>query len=172
MTGRRLVALLLLALAPAALGAQRSGVGGFGRGRIPGSLAREPGVVIPRQVNVINLLIGSRQEIALSDSQFVRVIALKRVLDSTNAPTMRKLDSVARLFRGGAPLFSEPSVARRDSLAEARATVQELIAIVKENNDSARDQAYALLGEQQLLKAREIEAKAEKAIADEAKKKP
>jgi hypothetical protein len=173
MARRTLLALSMVLFVPAALVAQRPGMGGFGRGRIPGSLAKEPGIVIPTQVNAVNLLIQHRQEVALSDSQFVRVIAIKRALDSTNAPVMRKLDSVARLFRGGTPLFSDPSVARRDSLAEARAMVREWPAIVRETNESARDRAYQMLGETQRSKAETIEAAAEKAIADdEAKKKP
>ena len=167
------IALSMALLAPAALVAQRPGIGGFGKGRIPGSLAKEPGIVVPAQVNAVNLLIQHRLEVALTDSQFVRVIAMKRTLDSTNAPVMRKLDSVARLFRGGTPLFSEPSPARRDSLAEARLMVREWTAVVRENNESARDLAYRLLGEAQRMKAETIEAAAEKAIADEeAKKRP
>ena len=167
---RLLVALALISAAPAALFAQRSGAGGFGHGRLPGSLTRETGLVVPQQVNMINLMIQHRQEIALSDSQFMRVIGFKRALDSSNAPTMRRLDSLSRLFRGGTPIFSEPSIARRDSIAEARSVMRELLAAVRENNDAARDKAYELLNEQQLLKAREVESAAEKALAEEEKK--
>lgn len=119
---------------------------------------------------MLNLLILHRQEVALSDTQFVHVIALKRTLDSTNAPLMRKLDSVSRLFRGGRPIFAETSPARSDSVAEARAVVRQTNAAVHENNASARDKAYELLNEQQLLKAQEIEAKAEKALEPPPKK--
>ena len=113
-------AALLVLFAPAALIAQRGGgIGGFGNGRGPGNLTRESGLVIPKQVNPINLLIEHRPELGLSDSVFLRVIAMKRTLDSTNAPSMRRLDSLARLFRGGKPLFSDPSPERIDSIAEA-----------------------------------------------------
>ena len=156
---------------PAIAGAQRSGIGGFGRGRDIG-LKREPGLVVPKQVNMINLLIERRQDLALSDSQFARVISLKRVLDSTNAPVMRKLDSVERLFRKGPPMFSNPSPTRKDSLAEARGVVRQATGIIHDNNAAVRDQAYALLNEQQLVAAQALEAKAEKAIEDDAKKKP
>jgi hypothetical protein len=166
LTRRRILAVCLVVLTPALAIAQRGGLGGLGRGRGPGDLAREPGVVVPKQVNMINLLIERRQDVALSDSQFVRVIAFKRQLDSTNAPLMRKLDSVQRIFRGGTPMFSEPSVPRRDSLYEARAVVRETVAAVHENNSAARDRAYALLNMQQLIKAQGLEAKAEKAIED------
>jgi hypothetical protein len=163
---------LLVGLTPALALAQRGGGGGFGRGRGPGNLARESGLVIPQQVNMINLLIQHRQDVALSDSQFVRVIALKRGLDSTNAPSVRRLDSLSRLFRGGTPIFSEPSRARRDSIAEAGFVMRDLVAAVHDNNATARDKAYELLNEQQLLKAREIESKAEKAIEEASKTKP
>src|SRR6185436_19489326 len=53
--------------------------------------------------------------LSLTDSQFVRLIALKRTLDSTNVPLLRKIDSVQRLFKNGVPIFSSPSAARLDS---------------------------------------------------------
>jgi hypothetical protein len=157
----------LLLIAPAVAIAQiRPGGGGFGRGRGPGILTREPGIVAPKLVNAVNLMIEHRQELSLTDTQFVRVIAIKRVVDSTNAPLMRRIDSVERLFRSQ-PIFSEPSAAHRDSVAEGRLTVQEATAGIRENLGAARDEAYALLSAQQLAKAQEIEAKAQKAIDDE-----
>jgi hypothetical protein len=152
---------------PVLLGAQT--MGGFGRGRGPGKLVREPGIAIPKVVNAVNLMIEHRQELALSDTQFARVIAIKRTLDSTNATFFRKLDSVQRLFRGG-PIFKDPSPERRDSLAEARSVVQEAIGAITENNGTARDEAYAMLSIQQLATAQNLEAKAEQEIADEAKR--
>jgi hypothetical protein len=154
---------------PAMASGQR---GGFGRGgRVP-NIAREPGLVIPKPINVINLLIARRQDVALSDSQFKQVISLKRELDSTNAPQMRKLDSLDRLFRGGTPMFSAPNAARRESLAEARAVMREAVAAVTDNNASARDRAYALLSEPQLDKAKAIEIEAAKAAEEQEKRKP
>jgi hypothetical protein len=158
----------LCALAvPVASGAQT--IGGFGRGRGPGRLVREPGIVVPKVVNAVNLMIEHRQELALSDTQFARVIVIKRALDSTNAPLVRKLDSVQRLFRGG-PIFSDPTPARRDSLAEARSVVQEAIGAITENNGTARDEAYGMLSVQQLATAQSLEAKAEQALEDEARR--
>lgn len=107
----RLVCLGLLA--PAFALAQRPSLGSLGRGKI-GQLSHEPGIEIPAIVNPVNLLIEHRQELALSDTQFKRVIGIKRALDSTNAPLVRKLDSVARVFKTK-PLFTEPSPERRDS---------------------------------------------------------
>jgi hypothetical protein len=160
---------LIAAALPAMAFGQR---GGFGRGgRVP-NIAREPGLVVPKPINVINLLIARRQDVALSDTQFKQVIWLKRELDSTNAPQMRKLDSLDRLFRGGTPMFSAPNAARRDSLAEARAVMRDAVAAVTENNASARDRAYALLSEPQLERAKAIEIEAAKAAEEQSKKKP
>lgn len=159
-------------MTPALAMAQRGGFGGGRGGRIPG-LSREPGLEIPKQVNMLNLLIERRQEVALSDSQFKQVISMKRALDSTNAPQMRKLDSVSRLFRGGTPMFSEPNAARRDSIAEARNVIRDALSIVDDNNATARDGAYALLNGPQLIKAKAIQAAAEKAVEDaEKQRKP
>jgi len=156
---------LLLSATPALLLAQVPG-GGFGRGgRAPG-ITREKGLTVPQPVNMLNLLIQHRQDVALSDSQFKQIIVLKRSLDSTNAPQMRRLDSLDRLFRGGTPMFSSPSPTRRDSIAEARVVMRQVIAIVDDNNASARDQAYALLTDPQLAKARTIQSAAEKALAE------
>ena len=88
------------------------GMGGIGRRR-PGNLEHEPGLVVPKQVNAVNLLIEHRQDLELSDSEFAGVARIKRALDSTNAPLVRKLDSLQRAFKGG-PIFSEPSPERRE----------------------------------------------------------
>jgi len=166
----------VVALVPSAAVAQR-GVGGMGGGmggigrRRPGNIEHEPGLAIPKQVNAINLLIEHRQDLALSDSQFAHVAAIKRSLDSTNSPLARRLDSLQRVFRGG-PIFSEPSAARRDSLAGARATVLDATGTIRDNISAARDRAFALLSPVQVNKARELEAAAEKAIEDENGREP
>lgn len=170
-TGTTILGLALLGATPQIVAAQGGmgrgmGRGTFGRGN---GIQRAPGVEIPQVVNAVNLLIEHRQELALSDTQFTRVIAIKRTLDSTNAPLMRKLDSVQRLFKNG-PLFSEGSVERRDSVAEARSLVRDVAAGVRENNSTARDQAYALLSAKQLDVAHSLESAAEQKVADEAQK--
>lgn len=143
------------------------GRGGFGRGA--SALARAPGVEVPEVVNAVNLLIEHRQEVTLSDTQFTKVIAIKRSLDSTNAPLMRKLDSVQRLFKKG-PMFGDGSAERRDSLAEARSLVRDVTAAVRENNAAGRDRAYALLSSRQIETAHSLEAAAEQKIANDAQK--
>ncbi|HTE44982.1 MAG TPA: hypothetical protein VK636_07045 [Gemmatimonadaceae bacterium] len=167
-------AIALLCLSPSSLLAQRGvggmgmggGGGGFGRGRGI-NMSREAAISIPKYVNAVNLLIEHRQELTLTDSQFVRVIVVKRTLDSTNAPLARRLDSVQRLFKGGGPLFGDPSPERRDSLAAARDVVHEVMSSVHENVSTARDKAYGLLSFSQRTKAQELEDKAERAIVEE-----
>jgi hypothetical protein len=163
----------LAALVPSLASAQRGGMGnmggtGIGRRR-PGNIEREPGLVVPKQVNAVNLLIEHRQELALSDSQVARVVVIKRALDSTNSPLSRKLDSLQRVFKGG-PIFSEPTAARRDSLSDARTVVTEATATIHDNISAARERAFALLSPGQLTKAQGLEAAAEKAIEDENKR--
>ena len=102
------------------------------------------GIDVPKPVNVINLLVENRATVALTDSQFIHVIAIKRQLDSTNAPNYRRIDSVQRLFKPG-PVFADPSPQRRDSLASANAVVREMIADIEENIADAREKAFALL---------------------------
>jgi len=163
-----ILGLALLGASPHAAGGQGRGMGrgSFGRGA---GIQRAAGVEIPQVVNAVNLLIEHRPELALSDTQFMRVIAIKRTLDSTNAPLLRRLDSVQRLFKNG-PLFSQGSTQRRDSLTEARYLVRDVTAAVRENNATGRDQAYALLSAKQLDTAHSLEAAAEQRIADEALK--
>jgi hypothetical protein len=161
-----------LAAAPDRAAAQGGGFGrgGGGRGRGGGSaLPRAPGIDVPQLVNAVNLLVQHRPELALSDTQFTKVIAIKRSLDSTNAPFMRKLDSVQRLFKNG-PVFSEGSQERKDSLTEARSLVRDVTASIRENNASGRDKAYGLLSSKQLDQAHALEAAAEQQIADDAQR--
>lgn len=153
-------AALVPALTPAR--AQRS-IPGLGRSGLGG---RAPEVVVPRQVNPVNLLIEHRQELALSDSQFAHIVVIKRTLDSTDLPLLRKMDSVQRLFKK-APLFADPSPARRDSIAEGRALVRDASAALRENIGEARARAFELLSAEQQPKAEQLAAAAEKALADE-----
>ena len=167
---RARAALVLLAIFPCAALAQRgimNGRGALTPGRGAGSLAREASVQIPKYVNVVNLLVEHRRDLALSDSQFVTLVALKRTLDSTNMPLLRKLDSVQRVFKSGIPMFSSPSPARRDSIAEAKSFVNETLGAVRDNIGAARQTAYGSLSPTQLSRAREIEGKAEQAAAAE-----
>jgi len=150
-------------LLPTAILAQRPGIGTLGRG-LPQGIRRDPGIQAPAHVNIVNLIIEHRQDLALTDTQFVRVISVKRALDSTNAPLLRRVDSVTRLFKGG-PMFGNPSPARRDSVAQGQALVRELSADVEENIADAKDRALALLSPLQAQHAEQIEDKARQAGA-------
>ena len=163
-----------LALGPAA--AAQHGMPGLPgssglRGERTINFKRDPGVVIPAIVQPINLMIAHRQELALTDSQFMRVIRVKRALDSLNAPLMRKLDSVQRLFRGGGPLFGDASPERRDSLADARGIVAQTVGEIRDNIDPARERAYGLLSAAQRTTAERVEAEEAQRIEDAEKKK-
>jgi hypothetical protein len=177
MVGRWRGIVIGLTLVPSLALAQRGvmpggsmGTGGVGR-RGPGSIAREPGIAVPKLVNAVNLLVENRQVLALTDTQFVRIIAIKRALDSTNAPQMRKLDSIQHLFKGGSLVFGNPSPERRDSLVQARGAILDIQGTVRDNIAASRERAFALLSSPQSAKARELEDKAEKAIADAEKEK-
>lgn len=124
----------------------------------------DPGIEVPKVINGVNLLLDNRMALALTDSQFKGVIALKRELDSANAPLSRRIDSVQRLFKGG-PVFSEPSRLRRDSVAAGRALVRELAADIEDHIAEWKEKAYELLSAPQQAKAEQIEEKARKAGA-------
>jgi hypothetical protein len=149
---------------PAVLGAQTriGGMGPDGQKGKPGRLARDMGITVPKIVNPVNLLIEHRLEIALNDTQFTKIIAIKRVLDSTNATPTRRLDSLQRLFRPR-PIFSSITQQRRDSIAEAHPVMLELVAAIRENISTARDSAFALLSARQLSTAQGLESVAEQA---------
>ena len=162
---------VIVALIPAELLAQRGpGGGGFGRSRGVGSIQRTEGIAVNLPINPINLLIEHRQELALTDTQFMHVIVVKRALDSANAPLMRTIDSVQHMLKGGNPIFSQPSPLRRDSLAEGRAAVTRSIVGLRENISDYREKAFALLSTTQLEKAQDIETRAIKAAEDEEQK--
>lgn len=167
------VPLLLLAglMLPAAAVAQLPGLGSLGHGRTPGKLARDQGIEIPKVLNPINLMIMHRQDLALTDTQFVQIIAIKRALDSTNAPLMRQLDSVSHVLKG-VPIFKEPSRQRRDSLASGRQLVAEVVADVNDNIADARDKAIALLSQSQRTSIDQIEEKQREANAESSRGKP
>ena len=164
--GRLPLLLLSGLLLPAAAVAQLPGLGSLGRGRSPGKLTREQGIAIPKVLNPINLMIMHRQELTLTDTQFVQIIAIKRALDSTNAPLMRQLDSVAHVLKA-VPIFKEPSRQRRDSLAAGRQLVAEVVADVNDNIADARDKAVVLLSQPQRTTIDQIEEKQREANAAE-----
>jgi hypothetical protein len=156
--------MMLSLLTATAVEAQRPGMGTFGRGRAPGKLTIEPGIEVAKPVNVINLVVENRTPLVLSDSQYMRVLTIKRRLDSANAPAYRRIDSVQRLFKPG-PVFADPSPQRRDSVAAARAIAREMVAEIEEHIAEAREQAIALMSASQLTKIEELEEKARKAGA-------
>lgn len=167
---RRCPQFCLIVFGMGALGLPAQAQRGIGMGRRgPGNIVREQGIVAPKLVHPVNLLIEHRQDLALSDSQFKHLILLKRTLDSSDAPMLRKIDSVQRLFRGGL-VFGEQSREHRDSVAEGRTVVLEMTAALRDRYALAKERAFAMLNAQQYDKAQELHAKAERAIQDEERK--
>jgi hypothetical protein len=160
---RCLTAWVVAAGIPAMLGAQFPGMSGMSR-RLPPTLKREPGIEVPPTINIVNLVVQNRQDMVLTDTQYVRAIALKRTLDSTNAPLLRRIDSVQRLFKGR-PIFSEPSPAHRDSVNAGQAVIREMTADIDDNIADAKDKLFAFLSTPQKEKAEQIEDRARKASA-------
>ncbi len=164
---RSLIPLVLAIVAPSVAFAQRGmGRGGDNMGSVRNGLTRHEEIDVPKQVNAVNLLIEHRQDLALTDSQMARVVVIKRALDSTNTPLMRKMDSVQRLFKT-APLFTNESPARRDSVAQAKSLVRETVADLQDNLAAGREKAFDLLSSQQRDKADALAAAAQKTIDDE-----
>jgi hypothetical protein len=149
---------------PAALGAQTrvGGMGPDGQKGKPGRLSRDMGITIPKIVNPINLLIEHRLEVALNDTQFTKIVAIKRVLDSTNAPMSRKLDSIARLYKPR-PIFSSITRERRDSIAEAHPLVLELVAEFGRTSPAPRTAPIPSCQARQLSHRQGLESVAEQA---------
>lgn len=158
-----LLSLVMLVLLPALAVAQRPGIGSLGKRGTPG-MKREAGIEVPPPINIVNLVIEHRQDLMLSDTVFRRVVSIKRTLDSTNSPLLRRIDSVQRLFKS-APIFSEPSPAHRDSLNAGRALVKEMSADIDDNIADAKDKVFVLLSAPQKEKAEQIEDQARKASA-------
>lgn len=162
MTPRRGLAIVLLMSIPSLAAAQRPGMSTIGRGMTPQGPKRDPGIEVPAPINVVNLVLEHRQDLILTDSQFVRVARIKRALDSTNAPLLRRIDSVQRLFKNR-PIFSEPSAAHRDSLAAGKALVKEMTADIDDNNADAKDKVFVFLSTPQKERAEQLEDRARKA---------
>jgi len=154
----------MVALVPVVAGAQLPGMGSIGRGRLPSALKRDPGLDVPPTINIVNLVVEHRQDMMLTDTQFVRVVAIKRALDSTNSPLFRRIDSVQRLFKS-TPLFSDPTTARRDSVNAAKSLVKEMTSDIGDNIADAKDKVFLMLSVPQKERAEQIEDQARKASA-------
>lgn len=127
-------------------------------------MKRDPGIEVPAPINIVNLVVQHRQDLVLSDTQVVRIVAIKRTLDSTNSPLFRRIDSVQRLFKN-VPIFSTPSAAHRDSLNAGTSLVKEMAADIDDNIADAKDKVFALLSTPQKERAEQIEDQARKASA-------
>ena len=147
--------------------AQRGGMGagrGMGGGRRNGNNESDQAaaVAMPEPVNAVNLLIMHLRELALPDTVVRRVVAIKRHVDSTNTPLLRRFDSLQAVIR---QLGSR--VEYRDSVDDPRILLQRTVSDIRVNIEPGRVAAYALLSPEQLDKAKGFEATAEQKYAEQ-----
>lgn len=161
LTRRFLISTLLI---PAALAAQVSGR--MGAGREFGQSADDPLVSEPRPVNDVSVLIQHRQQLALSDSQFIQLVAIRRSVDSVNFPLERRLDSLLHVERDASSAFRRlPADTVRHIRDLARSTLDELAANIR----PATERAHNLLSERQVQMAATFEQQAQELAAQQAR---
>jgi len=147
-------------------GGRGMGGGSMGRGKV-GDLARESG---DHHSQVRESRKPFDRTSAGADAHRFAVCARRR--DQAHARTDEHAAGAAvglaatTVQRRNADL-QQPSPERRDSIATARAVVQETIGNVRDNVSTAREKAYGMLSYPQRTRAQELEDKAEKVIAEE-----
>jgi hypothetical protein len=142
-------------LVPAALSAQINGR--MGAGREFGQSADDPLVSEARPVNDVSVLIQHRQQLALSDSQFIHLVAIRRSVDSANFPLERRLDSLARVEHDASSGFRRlPADTVRRLRELARTTLDALAANIR----PATERAHNLLTDHQIETAATFEQQA------------
>jgi len=148
-------ALIVTLAIPAALAAQINGR--MAAGREFGQSSNDPLVSEARPVNNVSVLIQHKQQLALTDSQFVQLVAIRRTVDSVNFPLERRLDSLVRVQRSASSAFRRlPADTARHLRDVARSTLDELAA----NMRPATDRAHALLTDRQIQMAAIFEQQA------------
>lgn len=141
------------------MGGTRGGVG-----QSPSAPADLPNpLAVQRYVNGVNVILDHQAELALTDSQAIRINAIKRALDSTTVPLLKRVDSARSRF---APVPGG-SQSRRDSLVSTGTMIQGVMTAVRDSVHAARDRAFALLTPTQLTKALELQDTAQRDLDDE-----
>lgn len=149
---------LALAVAPACLRAQyRDGGGGSSTGAGPDS-ARSTW----QQVDVIALVLSHRSDLALADSQVTRLTAIEAAHDSANAPLRARLDSLRG--EGGPRGGGDLSDADRAAMHQRFQAMRDAFAGIRDHDQAARKEAYALLTSDQRKKAERLEDDARKSM--------
>jgi len=160
LTARVLIATLLI---PVALAAQVKGR--MGAGREFGQSADDPLVSEPRPVNDVSVLIQHRQQLALSDSQFLQLVSIRRSVDSANFPLERRLDSLLHVERDASSTFRRlPADTLRHLRDIARSTLDALAANIR----PATERAHSLLSDRQVDMAATFEQQAREMAEQEA----
>jgi hypothetical protein len=147
--------LIGILLAPAALGAQVHGQ--MAAGREFGQNGDDPLLSEPRPVNEVSVLIQHRQQLALTDTQFVQLVSIRRAVDSLNFPLERRLDSLIRVERGASSAFRRlPADTVRHPRDLARGTLDAMASNIR----PATERAHTLLSDHQVELAATYEQQA------------
>jgi hypothetical protein len=154
-------AVLMFASVPAALAAQVNGR--MAAGREFGHSGDDPLLSEPRPVNMVSVLLQHRRELSLTDTQFVKLVALRRQLDSLNFPLERRLDSLLRVDRQASSGFHRMPA---DTVRAMRDLAHSTLSALAANMRPATDRAHTLLTERQIQLASPFEDQA-RALAEE-----
>jgi hypothetical protein len=157
-TAAALVIALLPAMAKAQIAVRHGPDGPFGDEPIP---------VVP--VNVAKAIIENDKDMALSDSQRVQLVLIRKQLDSLNAPLFARLDSVRPSWRPAGGL-NDLSQEQRDQLVTQRKAQNAVIALMTPNFAKARERVLAVLTPEQQERANKIEKNARKRAEEAARR--
>jgi hypothetical protein len=158
------VVLMLPAVASAQMGGRGGGMGGGRRGGGgDGSMRERRGgqdAAPARPVSVVGLVLDHATELAITDSQRVRLQAIRRTLDSANAPLLARLDSLRPTSRPINP--DDMSQAQRDEVTARRSALATVMEGLRESHAEARKATMDLLAPAQQQRAAELEQDAVK----------
>jgi hypothetical protein len=146
---------LLAVLTAASAPGQRSGRG-RGTGRSSG-LVGDPAPTLKAadvaRLNPIAMLLARTQELALNDSQVVRLTAMRAELDVRNAIHLRTLDSVLTDIRRHAVDTTGTEGERLMRAGNDRGNFTAVLGAIRDNDDAAATAAMNLFSGQQLRRA-------------------
>lgn len=113
-------------------------------------------------VNVVDLMLTHRSELELADSQVTRLQQIGATHDSANAPLRARLDSL-RGERGA----GDAGDADRSAMRERFQGMRDTFASMRDHDQAARKDAYAMLTKDQKKKAERLEDDARKSMGDD-----
>lgn len=140
------------------------------RGTRRGSDQHDAGIhgAPPQPTTIAALALNHAAELALTDSQRVLVLSIRRAQDSANTPFMLKLDSLKPTRFPTNP--NDLSQEQRDEVDARRANITEILTFVNATNTKARFRVLDLLSNDQQRKALDLEEKAKKDAEEQARR--